>query len=132
MGQFSRYVESGDPPPALRRGFLIVAPCVAVVNAIYTRQLDDTLIAVLVTAQFLLAGIAPKRHRAVVGALNRRPALFLAVFFPLGTGWLFVLLSRSLSRLTSLSVAVPVAILLAAVAGGFRYRRLRSALTEQA
>ncbi|MFD7153708.1 hypothetical protein ACFV9C_03870 [Kribbella sp. NPDC059898] len=127
MGQFSRYVESGDPPPLLRRGFLIIAPCAAVVNAIFARQLDETLIAVLLIAIWLPAGIAPKRHRAVVEALDRRPVVGVAVFCVLGIAWFFVVLSQFLGRLTSLYIGVPAALAVTGCAAWVRFRRLRSA-----
>ncbi|WP_427886683.1 hypothetical protein ACQHIV_28230 [Kribbella sp. GL6] len=131
MGQFSRYVESGDPPPVLRRGFLIIVPCAAVLNAIFARQLDEILIAVMITVQFLPAGIAPNRQRTAVEALNRRPFLRTALWCILGIGWLFVVLSQSLSRLTSLYIAIPATLALTAAAAALGHKRRRSTQAAQ-
>ncbi|MGZ0149409.1 hypothetical protein ACXJJ3_20260 [Kribbella sp. WER1] len=126
MGQFNGYLESGEPPPSLWRAILIIGSCAAIVNAIFNRQLDDILIAVLLAVQCLPAGITPRRHRAALDALDRRPVLKFATLWTVGTCWFFVMLSQTLSRTTSLYLAVPTALTLTTASAVLRYRRLRA------
>jgi hypothetical protein len=130
MGQFDSYIDPDkNPPPSAVRVFVLVAPVFMIAEAVRSRRLEDVLLAVLFTALFVPSGIAPKAYRARLDALDKRllPSTVAAFLFMLCG--LFVLLAKflGLSRPTSLYIALPAAVVLAAVGAVRQQARIRAA-----
>jgi hypothetical protein len=128
MGQFKGYVESYFPA-SLQRAVIVVASAAFVIQAVRTRRLEDIVAGVVFGVLLLPAGIAPKAHRASLVALDRHPVPGTIFTFLLMLGALFALLAKfvSLSRPTSLYIALPAAAVLAAVDAVRRPTRIRAA-----
>ncbi|HZX04132.1 hypothetical protein [Kribbella sp.] len=122
MGQFAKYIGRRlEPPAGLRRAVNFALPALLIFQAVASRRLEDILAAVVFTALLLPAGIAPQAYRARLTDLDRHVLLSTILSFVLMATSLFVLLAKyaSLSRPTSMCIAVPSAIAVTVV-GAFR------------
>lgn len=123
-----RFIDrSKRPPSKAMRVFCAVAPVLMVVRAVGSHRLEDILTAVLFVAFLLPSAIAPKAYRARLAALDKHlvPSTILVFLFMLCC--LFLLLTEFLSRPVSLYVAVPAALVVAAVSAVQQSKRIRSA-----
>ena len=109
-GAVKQYVERYNPP-RLHRAIQVVVPLAFVVKAAVNPTLENVLWAASLVVLILPFGIAPEAHAARMAALDRRPVLSVVMSLVLAAG-LFAMLVEilGLSRITSILIAVPVAL----------------------